>query len=502
MSFLLLTVRFLDDRYHGLVADAGPPEWPPSPFRLFCALVAGLARRGALEGDAGKALTCLQTLDPPIIIAPKAKKGQAIRRYVPNNDGDKWPDRQDRLGTKPTIPTLFLLAPNRNPEVHYVWHIGETSDVPFDHIRTAARSLTALGWGIDMAFADARLVNKEEIQRLSGIRWHPTRAEGRQAGIMLRVPTADDKLQECTLSDLKHCHETVMQRIGAGEPLHTVHEPRVFERVFYTAGPPPRPLPIAFEIHRTIEHQERPEYAGKSKFRPFHHVRRVATVAGMVRNATAAVARRLGWDPADIASRILGHGGGDNGQATSDDRLLFLPLPSITPNGISGIRRVLLVGPPGFDLAPLRRRLNGEELINEDSKRSVAMLSGIAATDRNVAPFLAPATTWSTVTPVILPGYDDPDKRQRLARLHARTLALIWKAFHQAGWTEDALVGAKVEYRAIGWFRGLDLARHYELPPLRFPRYHVRVQFVQPVVGPLVIGAGRYRGVGLFAREQ
>src|ERR1700678_4467698 len=103
MTHLLLTVRFLDDRYHGLLDRGGPPEWPPSPFRLFQALVAGVARRGELvDGEEvssnttftpiGQALGWLQQLTrdhPPIIIAPKSKTGQAITRFVPNNDGDK-----------------------------------------------------------------------------------------------------------------------------------------------------------------------------------------------------------------------------------------------------------------------------------------------------------------------------------------------------------------------------------------------------------------------------
>jgi CRISPR-associated protein Csb2 len=94
------------------------------------------------------------------------------------------------------------------------------------------------------------------------------------------------------------------------------------------------------------------------------------------------------------------------------------------------------------------------------------------------------------------------EQKHLLARLDARILALIWKAFHQAGWTTDALSGAEVEYRSVGWFRGLDLARNYFLLPLPFPRYHLRVRFSRPIAGPLAIGAGRYRGMGLFARED
>ena len=83
----------------------------------------------------------LQRLSPPIIIAPKHKAGQAITRFVPNNDGDKKFDRQERLTAKTTVPTLFLLEPGQKPEVHYAWDISDCADAPVDRIRDAARSL-------------------------------------------------------------------------------------------------------------------------------------------------------------------------------------------------------------------------------------------------------------------------------------------------------------------------------------------------------------------------
>ncbi len=519
MTFLLLTVRFLDDRYHGLLGRGGPPEWPPSPFRLFCALVAGVARRGKLDSDVGSALAWLQALTPPIIIAPPAKTGQRIIRYVPWNSGDAKPDRQLRLSEKPTIPTLMLLESGQNPEVYYLWDIRGLRNVPTDSICDAARSLTVLGWGVDMAFADAMLVNEEEVRRLSGIRWYPSRSAGHEAGIQLRVPTADYKLQECTLSDLRHCHETAMKRLSLGEPLHTVDEPRVFERVFYTAEPPPHPV-AAFEIHRTIEDQEKEDNAGQSKFRPFHHVRRVTTVAGMLRDSVARVASRLGWTQAEIAARIQGHGDGHNGQSTSSDRIQFLPLPSITPNGVGGIRRVLVVGPPGFDITPLRRPLNGEELIDRESQQPVAMLSGIAGTDRYLLPFLRPARMWSSVTPVILPGHDEADpqtierrlrglksqeeRQERSRKLYAKAEGLFRKAMQQARFPAPLCDGAVIEWRAVGFRAGLDPAIRYCVSAhhAHYPRYHVRITWPVPVRGPVCLGVGRYYGMGLFATEE
>lgn len=513
-----ISIRFLLPLAHGR-ANGGEPEWPPSPFRLFQALLAAAANRWREQRFiefAKPALTWLEGQHHPTIVAPTGATSDApYLLYVPNNTAELLvPAWKQGDVTKSVKREQKLVRPTHlsGEAVHYLYplpHDLSEFDKHRKTLRDAVRSITHLGWGIDMVAADADIISEADADRLPGHRWRVVKA----GGVPLRVPKAG------TLADLIRKHKDFLNRLS-GDGFKPVPPLSCFDVVSYhsptVAGLPAPPQPVAaFEIHRTIEDQEKEENAGRSKFRPFHHVRRVATVAGMVRCATAIVARRIGWTPEDVQRRIEGHGDGDSGQATSDDRLLYLPLPSITPVGVGGIRRVLVVGPPGFDLAPLRRRLNGEELIDEDSNQPVAMLSGIPSTDRNVAPFLGPARTWTTVTPVILPGYDDPDglraklkgrntaeeQKNLLARLGARLLALIWKAFHQAGWTTDALVGAEVEYRAVGWFRGLDLAKNYDLPPLRFPRYHLRIRFARPVAGPVAVGAGRYRGLGVFARE-
>ena len=134
-----MTVRWLDDRYHGLLGREGPPEWPPSPFRLFQALVAGIARQGGLS-SASQALEWLESLNAPIILAPPSRPGQIVQRFVPNNDGDAVPDRQDRLTGKTSQPTLML----DSPEIHYLWLV--TSDCPRRRKRFGRRA-SCLVWG-------------------------------------------------------------------------------------------------------------------------------------------------------------------------------------------------------------------------------------------------------------------------------------------------------------------------------------------------------------------
>lgn len=515
-SFLCITVRFLQPLAHGR-NDSGEPEWPPSPLRLFQSLVAAAAARWNERmylDYAAPAIGWLECLCQPAIVAVGGSVSDTpYLLYIPHNAADQlvpaWKQgdvtKAVKREQKPVRPTHLS-----GEAVHYLYPLPPEGCPHEEVLKAAARSVTHLGWGIDMVAADATVVSQAEADKLPGHRWRVVPS----GGVPLRVPKAG------TLDDLMRKHRDFLGRLSA-DGFKPVPPLSCFDVKQYhspTAGVgklPARPM-AAFEIHRTIDDQENNH--GKSRFRPYHHVRRVATVAGMVRHAAATVARQLGHPDRWVNTHVLGHGDEKDGQATSDERLMFLPLPSMTPNGVSGVRRVLVAGWPGCaELADLRRRLNGAELIDRETCQPVAVLSQLATSDKEVRKFTDPAEVWSTVTPVILPGHDDPDGLRRklkerdgkaageqknlLERLDTRILALLWKAFHQAGWTADSLAGAELEYRPVGWLRGLDVAKNYHLPPVGYPRYHVRVRFRQPVRGPLAVGAGRYRGFGLFVKD-
>ncbi len=516
MSFLRITVRFLHPAAHGR-ADGGEPEWPPSPLRLFQALVAAAAGRWnerRMLDYAVPALSWIEAAGSPHIVAPDGIASEVRTQfYVPDNTADLLvPSFKKGEIAKAPKRTEKVVRPTHlsGEAVQYLFPLSTGGCPHLEVLQAAARSITHLGWGIDMVAADATVVSPDDADKLPGHRWRVV-ASG---GVSLRVPKGG------TLADLMRKHEAFLGRLSA-DGFRPVPPLSCFDVVRYhspTAGIGALSVPpmAAFEIHRTIDDQE--NNPGKSRFRSFHHVRRVATVAGMVRHVAAGVARQMGLPEAWVTEHILGHGDGKNGQATTMKRLSFLPLPSITPVGIIGIRRVLVVGWPGCaELADLRRRLNGAELIDQDSQVPVAMLSHLATFASQLRQFTEPNRTWTTVTPVILPGHDDPDRlrqkhrervnagqasaaeqRHLLERLDSRAVSLLRKAFEQAGWTPEMLEGARLEYRKVAWIRGVDLARNYELPKVSYPRYHVRVTFQREVRGPFAIGAGRFRGFGLF----
>ncbi len=92
MPYFCVSVTFLDPQpsFHGR-GDAGKPEWPPSPLRVFQALVAAAAahwRESQFWEYAKPALGWLEQQPAPTILAPSGHVGIPVRLAVPNNDLD------------------------------------------------------------------------------------------------------------------------------------------------------------------------------------------------------------------------------------------------------------------------------------------------------------------------------------------------------------------------------------------------------------------------------
>ncbi|MHB1037410.1 MAG: type I-G CRISPR-associated protein Csb2 [Pirellulales bacterium] len=343
MTHLLLTVRWLDDRYHGLLDRQGPPEWPPSPFRLFQALVAGVARGGKLDSTLGESLAWLESLRPPMILAPRSHPGQVVTSFVPNNDGDKRPNRQDRLTAKTARPTIML----EPPEVHYLWVIRDEDTENVRLLRQAARCLTTLGWGVDLAYADARVIDEGELGQLRGVRWRP-RFEVRRDHGTLRVPMGG------SLDDLREVHQSRLDRIEHGKPLNTVDKPKVFDRVFYESQERPLPRPcVLFELRND------------DGTRFSYPQAKLVHVAGMVRHLAIEVMKKCPPDgvPDDwVLSYVAGH---RDAGVEAHRQFSYVPLPSIGhAHTDPSVRRVMITAPPGDDrlLRHLAMLLGGAQL--------------------------------------------------------------------------------------------------------------------------------------------
>lgn len=509
---LCFTLRFLDaiPQFHGR-GDDGNPEWPPSPLRLFQSLVSASASRwrdNQFQDYARPALLWLERIQPSLVTPQVAAESFGYRMYVPNNSGDLMTAAWARGDTETTM-AKFRVEKDVRPlnlrgeAIRFLFPISDGDCPYFETLRAAARSVTHLGWGTDMVSGNAELLTNDEASMLPGEVWHATPD---QPGTALRVST------EGTLNALLEKHQRFLGRLSKGR-FKPVPPLTTFRVVSYRRATEPSQKPFAAFSNLK---------ADASGVRSFDPLRRTRDVAGMVRHAVAIAARDQGWTEERINTFVHGKmpdGSKPPNGPTSPDRFQYLPLPTIIPNlnRVDSIRRILIVAPPhcSQQVTWVRRALAGAELVNDDGV--AALLTILPGSDNVLQQYVETARTWSTVTPVILPGYDDPDQLRRklknirdaetqkkyLARLDTRMEELLRKAFRQAGYSSELIEKIELEWREVGFRRGVELASRY-VPPENLngaPRVHVRVRFPNAVRGPIAVGSGRFRGFGLFAKE-
>lgn len=474
-SHLCISVRFLDPLFHGKGDEA--PEWPPSPMRLFQALLAG-AKTGCRGREwseaAAQAFRWLESCGPPLIVAPSARPAAAsCTFFVPNNDGDEKPDRQDRLTTKVAWPYRLI----DQGAVHYVWPVNGAAGDGQAHAEVICRQsryLLALGWGIDQVVGDGRILSQDEVAALRGRRWRPWHIH-RAGSRGWRSPL------EGSLDDLATVHESFCNRI-IDKQFQPTAEPTCFESVYYLTSMalPPRPF-AAFELPAGIG------------FR----AEATATVATMLRSLACDHAKADTHEfPGDTEVYVAGHVNNAGGAGV---RFSYLPLPTIGHEHADGmIRRALIAEPHGGDGTHARwaqNRLRNASVIDEEgNERGVLLDPWRPASKRMIERFVREQQTWTSVTPVVLPGFDDGK--------HAKAERLFGKAAMQAGIPLEA-IEALVLRKAPFW-SGAQHPNQYAVPAyLRdFSRWHVMIRFREPIPGPLALGPGRHIGLGLFAGDD
>jgi CRISPR-associated protein Csb2 len=430
------------------------------------------------------------------------------------NDSDKGDADPRTHRTMKTVRPLWL----QGECVSFVWDLdSETASIAahVERLTQLSRRVSSLGWGVDLVVGDTRVLNATQVDALEGERWGPTESDSVHG---LRVPVVG------TLEELVSRYAAFTRRVGvdgfsAPPPLSR------YRLVSYRRATDPVPRPHAsYSLSRIDE----------DGFRAFDPARKGLTIAGMARHATKMAAEATGWDETKVASFVLGHAEVRDKQhePPGPHRFAYLPLPSIEPRGHGGqvvgrIRRVMLTtygNGTGGELTWARQALTGQELVDERTGKAVALLSLLSSDDNVVRHYTRQSSTWSTVTPVVLPGFDDPDhlrrkaqakdltaaqKRKLYDRLSDRTEGLLRKAMKQRGFSEELAEHATIEWRKVGFRAGIDHADRYGIPDhiKRFPRYHVRIQFrdrhgdLLEVPGPVCLGAGRFLGIGLFVAE-
>jgi CRISPR-associated protein Csb2 len=482
-----LTVRLHEPRYHG--AD----EWPPAPARVFQALVAGVAQGRRIPADAVRALEFLASLSPPVIAAPPANRGQRVSLFVPNNDLDAVggdPGRIGEIRTKKVVQPYLLEG---DAALLYAWPLPEDSDAKLIRL---ADGLFQLGRGIDPAWAVGEILDDERfgcrLRAHRGTIHYPTSGDG---SIELAAPT------NSTLTSIVLRFEASLARLRSGDSgrTHFFQPPKAHFAMVRYDGTPRWHL---FELRRESNPAKSSPWAARRATEFVEQVRDAA-VSELV---TAFPARK-----ADVERILVGRKPDGASAGPISERVRLVPLPSIGhEHADHSIRRVLVQIPPG----PLSERdvlwgLSGRVLINGKTGELGDTMLAAATVDEMVARYLARSRTWTSVTPLALGTAMrrriDPKRQREEAKGATEREAeernarwAVGQALRHAG-IQASVVGVHVQREP---FESNGTRAELFATETRFAKealWHVRLELDRDVRGPLVLGDGRFVGLGVMA---
>ena len=533
-----IEVNFLTGRYVATShSDRERAEWPPHVARLFSTLVATWAEDGH-DPNERTALEWLEAQDPPAISASRATPRKVVSYFVP-------------------VPDVSIIGlPFHEKKAKAVWNIQDKLDLALTNsnekndaeiarlreeismardVKAQVESMGRTNPSLSMEMFPEGRVRKE--------RFFPsvTPAEPRVTYVWRTAPpdkigTILDNLLD-RVTRLGHSSSLVSCQVVGG-PIAANYLPddagesmRVVRRGQLAAlaqlykmhqGIRPRSLPhesVRYKIHEE-NNDAAPvqsstmsgewvvfEFAPSSRMLPST---RTAEVARVMRHAIMCHTT----DP--IPEGISGHRPG--GKPTTKPHIAFLPLPYIGHRHSDGrLLGVALSFPQLLDDSSRRAALraighweekNGGELELQLRSGKIRMsrlqlLSALQSLLRGS--WNGPSRRWITATPVALPRHPG-----RLGGADAATRSKAWMDAESAVADACTHVGLPRPYE-VSLSLGPFLAGAYHaarFPPfiqtgrdgkkIRRQLVHALVTFEHPVTGPLVLGAGRFMGLGLM----
>ncbi len=499
---LLVTVHLHDNRLQGIGDD------PPSPFRLFQAFIAGAGLSGPLNEEVSGALEWLERLSPPLVGAPHMRAGRAFEAHWPGNDldarsGDPKRIQRDAKLIRPRYldrrsPFLFLWTYEANPD----------SERYACTICRVAELLYQFGRGVDLAWAIAERIDLAMLEaRLLEYQGRIYKPTGRADRSGVRCPVAG------SFASLQARHRASAERFRYWvEGQSTVRgswqqEPRpLYSNILYDSPP----VRLLFELSMA---------SGAEPAR--WPLSRASQLVETARDGAADRLRRAFPDRLhEIERHLIGRKAEGADAAPPTSRVRIVPLPSIGHQHADHlIRRVLIEVPTECTLHAddVRWAFSGLGLVDQTTGEELGVILTPTGDDRMLAHYgigdPVGHRVWRTVIPAALP---ESARRRRIdpARIReeakggeervaeqARAAQAVTTALRHAG-VRAQIHEVRVQREP---FSGNGERVEAFSPGTRFPKerlWHVEVVFEEPVAGPLILGDGRFLGLGLMAPDE
>jgi CRISPR-associated protein Csb2 len=446
------------------------PDWPPQPDRVFSALVAAWSARGQ-RAEERRALEWLEAQPVPDIRASGGSARTPAIAFVPPND-----PATGRVGDRSVMPALRRRQPRRfpafrpdDPVMQLIWRdIG-----PDDEIIAALNAVAA---------------NTPYIGHSSSL----TRCRFRTGQAPERAIRPKRRVYPGRLAELERNY-------------HTGRRPNPGEEVRTEAAIVREPPRGAFaDRWLVLEHVE-----GEMP-----DLRAAALVGKALRCALMSGYQRTGGEDA-IPSIVSGHSA--DGSPSGEPHLAIAPLAFLGSQFADGRVFGFALIPPFdgnlFEDGTFRKALREVAPWNKLEQRRDLHLTAhgfdvvVTPTGQrelrslDPAPYVAVAKTWATCTPIVLDGHL---KRRGNAERDAQVEQLLEQACRNIGLPPPARIAASKHSAVLGAPSAYPSGRAPRWTDWRLPKSlasrqftHALLQFDEPVRGPLILGAGRFGGLGL-----
>ena len=531
----LLTGRYAATCYN----DRQSGEWPPHPARLFSAMVAAWAEDGS-DPEERAALEWLEAQGAPDIAASAAVHRKVVPHFVPVNDAAivsrSFRVRKARPASGSESQMEDELISSGRGVTKKASHLQERHvkerNVKAQDSRLTRNPYSAVEMLLDYRGKQERTFPsvKPDDTRVTYL-WHGGAPEtvveilDRMLGRVTRLGHS---------SSLVSCRITMEPPVptyrvgGSGVSMRTVSRGQLAElerRYARHQGVNPRSLPYTEVRYTTDIDTDRPAVAepntaGEWLVFEFSHGSRYfpsTRAADLARTMRAAILQ-YAEDP--IHEEISGHR--SDGAPIAGPHVGFLPLPHVgsryaegqilgmavsVPRSVGDAARPSLFRAIGaWERAvprhpyPLKLMMGREGLVHMSRLRTSADLISLRPDV-----WRRPSHRWVSATPIALPRHPG-----RLVGGTAVAQAKAWESAMAAVADACAHVGlpepASVEVSLTPYLVGAKPTRHFPAfsqkgrdgKPIRRQLVHASLAFDRPIAGALILGAGRFVGLGLM----
>lgn len=518
-------------------------EWPPHPARVFMALVAAHYESKPLAEDgpeaelawAGEraALEWLEGQGAPQMSWPEASHRDVVKVYVPVNDAGvpqnparvKESEIRAALGVMPdqrsrqerTFPALHVGGEGLGRHVYLRWPKAEPAAEILAALTGLAHKVTRIGHSSSLT-----LVWVSETGDTPAPAYEPNAKVNKTSrGVQLRIPAPGflAELDQCfnageidTFFDLSEAVAT-STRVAKSQAKAALEE-----RFGKKASVPVRlrPSPRRTAHYSRVDEAQALIVPSSFDSELLVLTKQEGPVLGLESTAalTAALRGCLLKDAEGKPEWFTGHSA--PGVPSTGGHMALVPLAYVGaehadghvlglavafPRAVSAAERAAclrgrLFGPSGDDLEPKLQMGNLGTWTLRREERSIPPLALRSAT------WCEPSSVWASVTPVVLDRHPKHNQQTERAQWRDEVAASIAQSCKRQGLPKPELI----DVDKTSWHRGAPRSQPGPngMPWLPWkegaaPRQqvHAIIHFPCEVQGPLLLGAGRFRGYGL-----